>query len=56
VIYAAVSGKADKAQGTNGALRSLLRQPFGHPLIGIVSAGLFCFAAFSLIEARYRQV
>jgi len=54
-IDAAVSYDPAKAQGLDGALRSLARAPLGAVLLGLVAAGLAAFGAYSLAEARYRE-
>jgi hypothetical protein len=54
-IDAAVSYDPGKAQGLDGALRSLARAPFGLALLVVVTVGLAAFGAYSLAEARYRE-
>lgn len=56
LIRSAVSYDAKKAVGLDGALRVVSQQPFGRILLGIVALGLVCYAAFRLVEARYRKV
>ena len=44
------------AVGVDGALARLHNQPYGSWLVGVVALGLLVFAAYSLFEARYRQL
>jgi hypothetical protein len=53
---AAVASEAKEARGLDGALRKLAAQSYGPWLLGLVAAGLFAFAVFCLIQARYREV
>lgn len=54
-IDAAASYDAAKAQGLDGALRSLARAPLGEAMLAVVALGLAAFGAYSLAEARYRE-
>lgn len=54
-IDAAASYDAQKAQGLDGALRSLARAPLGSALLAVVALGLGAFGAYSLAEARWRE-
>ena len=42
--------------GISGALGKLAKQPWGPVLLAIIALGITCFAALSMIEARYRKV
>lgn len=44
------------AVGVDGALARLHHQAFGPWLVGLVAVGLLVFAAFSLLEARFRRL
>jgi hypothetical protein len=55
LIDAAVSYDPHKAQGLDGALRSLAGAPGGKAALVAVAAGLACFGVYSLAEARYRR-
>jgi hypothetical protein len=55
-LKAAVEYDPKKARGLDGALRELADAPYGKWLLGIVSAGLFLYGLFCLIQARYREV
>ena len=39
-----------------GALQTILAQPFGPILLGVVAVGLFAYGIYSLVEARYRRI
>jgi hypothetical protein len=56
LIKAAVDYDPQKAVGLDGALRQLAHASYGPVLLGVVAAGLVCFAAYSLADARYRKV
>jgi uncharacterized membrane protein len=56
LIKAAVDYDPQKAIGLDGALRKLAHASYGPVLLGVVAAGLLCFAAYSLADARYRKV
>jgi hypothetical protein len=45
-----------QARGLDGALRKLATASYGPWLLGVVAAGLFAFALFCLIQARYREI
>jgi hypothetical protein len=44
------------AVGVDGALAHIRREPYGPTLLSLVAVGLLIFAAFSLLEARYRRL
>ena len=56
LFRAAIALHARTAVGVNGALDQVHRQPFGGWLLALVALGLLTFAAFSLLEARYRRL
>jgi hypothetical protein len=56
VIAAAVTFDPQKARGLDGALRTLVQQPYGGLLLILVAAGIAAFAAFCFVQARYRKV
>ena len=54
---AAVQEDPQHARGLDAELAMLARQSWWGPaLLGLVSAGLVVLAAYSAVEARYRQV
>lgn len=55
-IVAAVQHNPHEAKGLDSALRTLLQQPFGPLLLGIVALGLIAYGIYSFVEARYRRV
>ena len=56
LVKAALDYDPDKAIGLDGALAKLAHNSYGPVLLGVVAAGLVCFAAYSLADARYRRV
>jgi hypothetical protein len=56
LIGAAVQHNPHEAKGLDTALRTLIQQPFGPLLPGIVALGLVAYGFYSFVEARYRMV
>jgi len=56
LVVAAVQHNPHEAKGLDAALRTLIQQPFGPVLLGIVALGLIAYGVYSFVEARYRQV
>ncbi|HEY7124263.1 MAG TPA: DUF1206 domain-containing protein [Ktedonobacterales bacterium] len=56
LIVAALNYNPDEAKGLSGALVTLLQQPFGPVLLGIVAIGLMAYGLYSFIEVRYRRL
>jgi Domain of Unknown Function (DUF1206) len=56
LIVAAIRHNPGEAKGLSGALSTLVQQPYGHVLLGIVALGLVAYGAYSFVEARYRRV
>jgi Domain of Unknown Function (DUF1206) len=56
LIVAAVQHNPHEAKGLDAALQTLIQQPFGPVLLGIVALGLMAYGIYSFIEARYRRV
>lgn len=56
LVRAAIDYDPGKSVGLDGALATLGQSSYGPILLGIVAAGLICFAAFSLLDSRYRKV
>jgi hypothetical protein len=56
VIKAAADYNPNDAVGLDGALGRLAHHSYGPYLLGVVAAGFFAFAVFSLSEARYRRI
>ena len=55
LVYSAVTYDPEKATGMDTALTTLAGQPYGTVLLLIVAAGLACFGAYCLFDARYRR-
>jgi hypothetical protein len=53
--YAAITFDPSKAQGLDGAMRTILDAPFGHILLTLVAIGIAAFGAFLLARARYPE-
>ncbi|TAK68195.1 MAG: DUF1206 domain-containing protein [Actinomycetota bacterium] len=47
---------ASRATGLDGAMRTLLEQPYGGALLVLAALGLMAFGCYGLAEARYRRV
>ena len=55
LVYAAVTFDPSKAQGLDGALRTVLELPFGPILLTLVALGIAAFGAFLFVRARYPE-
>jgi hypothetical protein len=56
LVKAALEFEPKEAIGIDGALLKLARQDYGEWLLGLVAAGLFAYALFCFVQARYREV
>ena len=56
LVVAAIEDQPDKAKGIDSALRALARTPLGPWLLIVIAIGLVIFGAYSLCEARWREV
>lgn len=56
VVVAAVRFDPDRARGLDAALHALREQSYGTLLLAIVALGIAAFAAFCLVQAKYRKV
>jgi Domain of Unknown Function (DUF1206) len=56
LIIAAIQHNPHEAKGLDAVLRTLIQQPFGPVLLGIVALGLVAYGVYSFFEARYRRV
>jgi hypothetical protein len=54
--YAALTFVRQKTHGLDGALRTILTQPFGRFLLTAVALGFVAFGLFALLESRYRRM
>jgi hypothetical protein len=55
ITYAAATYDPEKATGMDTALKTLAGQPYGTVLLLVVAAGLACFGAYCLFDARYHR-
>jgi hypothetical protein len=55
LVWAAVTFDPSKAQGLDGALRTILELPFGRILLTIVALGIAAFGAYLFVRARYPE-
>ena len=56
LIKAALDYDPDEAIALDGALAHLGQSSYGPILLGAVAAGLVCFGAYSIADARFRKV
>ena len=55
LMKAAVEFDPSEAEGLDGALARLAGQPYGQVLLGLTAAGLLAYAAYCVLDARYRD-
>jgi uncharacterized protein DUF1206 len=56
VIKAAIDYDPDKAVGLDQALAKLAGGSGGQAILGVVALGLLAFAAYSIVDSRYRRI
>jgi hypothetical protein len=54
--YAALTFDPQQARGLDGAMRTILEQPFGQFLLTAVALGFGAFGLFAFLQARYRRM
>ena len=54
--YAALTFDPQQARGLDGAMRTILAQPFGQFLLTVVALGFGAFGLFAFLQARYRRM
>ncbi len=54
--YAAITADPKKANGLDGALQTILGQPFGRYLLTVVALGLVAAGVFAFAQARYQRL
>jgi len=54
--YAAITADPKQANGLDGALHTVLRQPFGPYLLTVVAIGLAAAGVFAFAQARYQRL
>ncbi|MDP9223216.1 MAG: DUF1206 domain-containing protein, partial [Actinomycetota bacterium] len=52
--YAALTFEQSKARGLDGAMQTILAQPFGKLLLTTVGLGFVAFGLFAALQSRYR--
>ncbi len=55
LTYATVSFDRQK-QGLDGAMQTILAQPFGRFLLTAVAVGFVAFGVFAILQSRYRRM
>lgn len=54
--YAALTFDRQKGQGLDGAMQTILAQPFGRFLLTAVALGFVAFGLFAILQSRYRRM
>ena len=54
--YAALTFERQQAPGLDGALQTILAQPFGRFLLTAVALGFLAFGLFAILQSRYRRM
>jgi hypothetical protein len=54
--YAAMTFDRQETPGLDGALQTILAQPFGRFLLSAVALGLVAFGLFAILQSRYRRM
>ena len=54
--YAALTFDPQQARGLDGAMRTILQQPFGQFLLTAVALGFIAFGLFAFLQSRYRRM
>ncbi len=54
--YSALTFQQGKSRGLDGAMQTILAQPFGKFLLTAVALGFAAFGLFALLQARYRRM
>ena len=54
--YATLSFDRQKTPGLDGALQTILTQPFGRFLLTAVALGFVAFGVFAILQSRYRRM
>lgn len=54
--YATLTFDPQKAQGLDGAMQTILAQPFGRFLLTAVALGFAAFGLFAILQSRYRRM
>jgi sulfite exporter TauE/SafE len=54
--YTTLTFDRQKAQGLDGAMQTILAQPFGRYLLTAVALGFAAFGVFAILQSRYRRM
>ena len=54
--YATLSFDRQKTPGLDGAMQTILTQPFGKFLLTAVALGFVAFGVFAILQSRYRRM
>ena len=54
--YATLTFDRQKAPGLDGAMQTILTQPFGRFLLTAVALGFVAFGVFAILQSRYRRM
>ncbi|HEV2087113.1 MAG TPA: DUF1206 domain-containing protein [Cryptosporangiaceae bacterium] len=54
--YAALTFDPQKSKGLDGALQTILEQPYGKFLLTAVALGFVAYGLFAMLQARYRRL
>jgi hypothetical protein len=54
--YATLTFDRQEAQGLDGALHTILAQPFGRFLLTAAALGFAAFGVFAILQSRYRRM
>lgn len=55
-VIAAVTFDPAKASGLDVAMKTLVAQPYGSPMLLTLAAGIAAFGAFAILDARFRKI
>ena len=56
LTYATLSFERQNTQGLDGAMQTILAQPFGKFLLTAVALGFLAFGVFAVLQSRYRRM
>ncbi|WP_181777724.1 DUF1206 domain-containing protein [Amycolatopsis pittospori] len=56
MVVSAVTFDPAKASGLDVALKTLVAQPYGTPMLLALALGIAAFGAFALLDARFRKI
>lgn len=56
LAYAAMTFDPQKSRGLDGALRTVLDEPYGRAVLTAMSVGFMAFGAFAMLQSRFRRM